>query len=582
MTRPLRLALIFALLCLQCLHTASANDIPWRPGTVDLQAANEPLTVLLLRFLSRQRIAASISEMVGNEAVNGRFRGRPDVVFRELADAYGLNWYFDGAMLHVTSLAENQTRLLWMDPVDAGRAEKVLREMRIIDARFPVRFSSAEGYVVVSGPPRMVELVVDALRLMNEAPANVSRVSATRVFRLKHAWADDTKVNIGGVETFVPGVARTLNEMLGGSGLGEALPRSRQTPRRLTGLRGSGLVAVGQTEPAAAAGSGASRPAGADASAAPATSAASRSGTGTAGEAAAAAVAVQLTTPAMVRADPRLNAVIVRDHPDRLAMYAELIAALDVPSALVEVEASVIDVQADTSQTLGIDWRASRNQIDIVSSPGGLAGDGRPPRNAANDLLFSDNPTSAGTGFVGTLIFGSARSYFLARINALAEQGYASLVARPRVLTLDNNEAILQSTREFFVRVAGREQVDLFNVSVGLVLRVTPTLVEEDGQRRFKLMVRIEDGAAGADQSVDSIPVVTRNSIVTQAVIGEGESLLIGGYVIDESRRLDSGVPVLGKLPVVGRLFRQDTSSSRRVERLFMITPRVVSRVEGG
>jgi type III secretion protein C len=286
-------------------------------------------------------------------------------------------------------------------------------------------------------------------------------------------------------------------------------------------------------------------------------------------------------SPVIIRADPRLNAVIVRDVADRMSMYEELIASLDRPSALVEVEATVIDVSTDTSQTLGIDWRGHTRHVDIASSPNGLAGPGGINRNSANDLVFTDNPLSAGGGLVGTLLFGSQRSYFLARINALSQEGEANLVSRPRVLTLDNNEAVLQSTQEFYVRVQGKDAVDLYNVSTGLVMRVTPTLVEEDGKRLFKLLVRIEDGNRSTTAQVDQIPLVSRNSIVTQAMVGEGESLLLGGYVIDESQKGENGVPFLSKIPGVGALFRQDSKSSRRFERIFMITPRLISRPQG-
>lgn len=545
-----------------------ANDIPWRPGEVDLQASNEPLTAFVVRFLTRQRVAAVVSELVGTEAVNGRFRGRPDVIFRAIADTYGLTWYFDGAALHVSSLAENRTKLLWVDPADATRAEKLLREMRILDARYPLRASPTEGYLLVSGPPRMVELVVDAMRLMADSPGRAARASSTRVFRLKNAWADDTYINIGGYETFVPGVARTLNDMMGDASARD--PRVRQLPRKLNGLRGSGLAAVGRTEAPM-------NPLKAESTQTDSARAPVRVDSANP-EARQASTAVIVAGGAIVRAEPRINAVIVRDAPERMPMYEELIAALDTASALVEVEATVIDLSTDNARELGIDWRAHRNQIDIASSPNRLAGTGAPPRNLANDLLYTDNPVSAGAGLIGTLIFGSERSYFLARINALVESGDANLVSRPRVLTLDNNEAVLQSTQEFYIRVAGQEQVDLFNVTVGLVLRVTPTVVEEDGVRRFKLLIRIEDGNANGVVRVDQIPVVNRNSIVTQAVVGEGESLLIGGYVIDENRNSQTGVPGLSNLPVLGWFFKQDSRSVRRVERMFMITPRVVTR----
>jgi type III secretion protein C len=145
------------------------------------------------------------------------------------------------------------------------------------------------------------------------------------------------------------------------------------------------------------------------------------------------------------------------------------------------------------------------------------------------------------------------------------------------VLTLNNTEAVLQSTSEFFVRVAGKDQVDLFNVSLGLMMRVTPTLVDDAQGKRFKLQVRIEDGNTNSGAQVDQIPVVNRNAISTQAVVGDGQSLLIGGYTIEDQRNGKAGVPFLSEVPGLRWLFGQRTTSTKRVERLFMITPRLVS-----
>ncbi|MFY7942891.1 MAG: hypothetical protein ACOVOX_18465, partial [Burkholderiaceae bacterium] len=145
---------------------------------------------------------------------------------------------------------------------------------------------------------------------------------------------------------------------------------------------------------------------------------------------------------------------------------------------------------------------------------------------------------------------------------------------------MDNSEAVLQSTREFFVRVAGKDQVDLFNVSLGLVMRVTPSLVEDEQGRRFKLQIRIEDGNTNSGAQVDQIPVVNRNAIATQALVGDGQSLLIGGYIIEERKNTRSGVPVLSDVPVLGWLFGQRGNEVKRVERMFLITPRKINLKE--
>ncbi len=583
MTRNARAAMLAFSLALGFTNPAAAENIQWREGVFDLQAVNEPLNVFLTRLLTLQGIATTISSNVSTGRVNGRFKGKASAVFREVVDTYGLTWFYDGTTLEICSLSEVETRLLEVDPGDVARLERNLRQFRLSDARFPLRISTADGQIMVSGPPRFVDMVVSVADKVSQSPTKPKVGVDVRVFRLKHARAVDTTVSIGGVDTVITGLARVLNEIVGEMKY-EPVPSARSTPRTLPGLRGKGLASIGRND--AGTGGAGNRPAGVGSMGFNSAGGDLANqqimpmigmGGGEAAPQRPAADAQPSGRTASVRAEARINAVIVRDAPERMAMYARLIESLDIDVPLIEIEASVIDVSDDKSEQLGIDWRAHGNRFDVSSSPNGLAGTGAQPTNLANDLLRSANPISAGAGLVGTLIFGSDRSYFLARLNALADKGDARTVSKPRVLTIDNTEAVLQSTSEFFVRVAGERQVDLFNVSLGLTMRVTPTLVEDNQGRRIKMIVRIEDGNTNTGRLVDQIPVVNRNSISTQAVVGDGQSLLIGGYVIEENSGGKTGVPGLSDVPVLGWLFGQKSSKVRRVERMFMLTPRVVT-----
>ncbi len=182
-----------------------------------------------------------------------------------------------------------------------------------------------------------------------------------------------------------------------------------------------------------------------------------------------------------------------------------------------------------------------------------------------------------GLGGFASVVLGSANQ-FIARIRALENDGAARVVSSPQVVTLSNVEALFDNSSTFFVRVAGREEVDLFNVSAGTTLRVTPHVFRDAQQTRIKLLVNVEDGNLTGRQ-VDQIPIVERSTINTQALIAEGESLLIGGMVRDSVSSATDKVPVLGDVPVVGNLFKTRTNSSARIERMFLITPRLaVSR----
>src|SRR5262249_27962645 len=153
-----------------------------------------------------------------------------------------------------------------------------------------------------------------------------------------------------------------------------------------------------------------------------------------------------------IEVEPRLNAVIVRDAPERLPRYEQLIAALDVEPQSLEIEATIIDVNTDRARELGVDWRWN---------------------NAGNSASFSGGVPTVGPGGVASVVLGSV-GQFIARIRALQNEGAARVVSSPQVVTLSNVEALFDNSSTFYVRVAGREEVDLFNVSAGTTLRVTP------------------------------------------------------------------------------------------------------------
>jgi type III secretion protein C len=272
---------------------------------------------------------------------------------------------------------------------------------------------------------------------------------------------------------------------------------------------------------------------------------------------------------ARVEADTRLNAVIVRDLPERLPYYDELIKSLDIEPQALEIEATIIDLSTDKLRELGINWRLSGDRYSFLFGNG----------TSSDTSLLGSTPvqsiTPAGEGGFMSLVLGG-RNNFVARINALQNKGVARVVSSPQVMTLSNVEALFDINKSFYVRVAGREQVDLYKVSAGTSLRVTPHVFQEGADVRIKLLVQIEDGGINGASQVDSIPIVERSSINTQALIGAGESLLIGGMVKESSGEGVSKVPFLGDIPVAGALFRSQNDQQERVERLFLISPRLI------
>jgi type III secretion protein C len=258
---------------------------------------------------------------------------------------------------------------------------------------------------------------------------------------------------------------------------------------------------------------------------------------------------------------------VVRDAPDRLPLYEQLIAALDVEPQSLEIEATIIDLNTDRLRELGINWRFTRGDTSLLFGRGGASDQVLRPETPPRDVT-----TSGVGGFISAVLNGP--NEFIARINLLEQQGAARIVSSPQVMTLSNVEAVFDNSSTFYVRVAGRDEVDLFNVSAGTTLRVTPHVFKDNGQVRIKMLVSIDDGTLST-RTVDTLPVVNRSSVNTQALIFEGESLLVGGIVRESNTSDETKVPFLGDLPLLGALFRSKATNTGRVERLFLIQPRL-------
>jgi len=533
-----------ALLVAAC--AAQAAPMPNGARPVSITAREQPIAAFLQNLFSAVDVPAAVSPQLAG-SVNGSFSGPAERVLRDVSRIYNLVSYFDGAVMHVVPASELATRTFALARPASDRIAREAAELGLPDTRNTLR-TTGNGNLVAVGTKRFVDQIDElaragqAAQLAAAAPATPGMMDF-RVFYLRYAWAQDTTMSLGGRQVVLPGVASILRSLVGArsSAAGAQDVTLRPTQPK---LKGQGLASQGVS---ANAGESARARAGVDVLVAALGSAAQP------GEAASQPIAYD-PRQVSIEAEPRLNAVIVRDVAERLARYEQLIAALDVEPQSLEIEATIIDVNIDRARELGVDWRWN---------------------NAGNSLGFGGSVSPLGAGGVATAVLGSV-GQFVARIRALQTEGAARVVSSPQVVTLSNVEAVFDSSSTFYVRVAGRDEVDLFNVSAGTSLRVTPHVFRDQAQTRIKLLVHVEDGSLTGRQ-VDQIPVIERATINTQALIAEGESLLIGGMVRDSTSNSVDKVPGLGDIPILGNLFKNRVKTSSRVERMFLITPRLAS-----
>lgn len=549
--------------------TAQAGPVPWTEAPYSYYADNSSMAQVLGDFASSFSLSLELSPQVTGK-VQGKFNSASPTEFIDrLASVYGLTWFTHAGTLHVGRTTEVTTRSISAGGGNIATVRQALMSLGVLDARFGWGELPEQGIALVSGPAPYVTLIE---RTMAQLPM-MAGGQQVAVFRLKHASVDDRTILYRDRQITTPGLAQVLRNLIGGqsggSGVYNALISS-VAPGQGQGLPGlfSAANTVGLSFDPYSSG----LPNGPFASANGTANAGGTQGGANAAQKTASAAGAGMRRPApSIQADSRLNAIIVQDTAERMPLYKSLIEQLDIPSPLIEIEAMIIDINSSRLDELGIAWSARRG--GSVAGFGSMAtkGDG-------NDLVLG--AVARGASIDPASLVVSSGNFLINRIRALEGTGEANIQSRPTILTIDNIGALLDLSETFYVRSIGERVATITPITAGTTLRVTPHYVQRAEGPVIQLDVDIEDGQIQETQ-IDTLPTVRRSVVSTQAIVGEGQTLLIGGYKSTQSTRDVNKVPGLGSIPVLGMLFSNKVQNQASRERLFMIKPRLVTLPTG-
>ncbi len=293
--------------------------------------------------------------------------------------------------------------------------------------------------------------------------------------------------------------------------------------------------------------------------------------------------------------DARTNVIIIEDIEEVLFKVERLVRTLDTQTPQVLIEGRIVEAATSFTRDLGIQWggqvafspaygnstgldfpntfRVQGGSDDQQTPVGGVLGIGNG---------FAVNlPAAAGRGAGGTLgfIFGSANNAHLLnlRLSAAESEGRTKIISSPKVVTLDNRTAKILSGERVPITVITANGPTTRFINAFLELEVTPHVTSDGG-----ILMNIKATKNELSQRVDVLgtPGIIAREAETEMLVQDGDTAVLGGVYRRTATESESFVPFLGRIPVLGWLFKSKRRADGREELLIFISPRIVNRSE--
>lgn len=289
-----------------------------------------------------------------------------------------------------------------------------------------------------------------------------------------------------------------------------------------------------------------------------------------------------------VTIDDRTNTIIIRDLRKNVEQVKALVATLDTAIPQVLIEARIVEVDTNFTREIGVQWGGSyKNDANTSVGITGIqdtSGAFVPDQALANTTPFSSNlpapnyavnlPASVGLGAGGGLTFGILKDNLRLdlSLSALEASGKGKVVSSPKVVTIDNKEAMIEQGTQIPYSTVSASGTNTQFVDATLSLKVTPHITPE-GSIIMKLEAKNDSqGVTGANGQ----PAINKKKATTEVLVRDGETAVIGG-ILQVSRKKDqSAVPWFSKIPILGYLFKYDATQSQNQELLIFITPKIL------
>jgi type IV pilus assembly protein PilQ len=295
-----------------------------------------------------------------------------------------------------------------------------------------------------------------------------------------------------------------------------------------------------------------------------------------------------LSTRGSLSIDERTNTLLVQDTSDKLADIRRLVQTLDVPVKQVLIEARIVIVSDTFERDLGARFGVSTAS---QNGPGGLlavsgnglganqivnGGKASLPATTLTNRYQVNTPASNTNGSIGVSLLGGSYIVDL-ELTAAQNEGKSETISSPRVITANQKQAVIMQGVEipFQESASSGATTTQFKDAV-LKLKVTPLITPDN---RVILDLDVSDDSVGqqvTSATGGSVPSIDTRQIITQVLVNDGQTVVLGGILDTTKSRSANKVPFFGDIPVLGYLFRSTKDVNNKTELLIFITPKIL------
>jgi len=297
------------------------------------------------------------------------------------------------------------------------------------------------------------------------------------------------------------------------------------------------------------------------------------------------------------------NSIVVTDYLENLQRIADYLEAIDVSPQQVLIEARVVEVKLQKEHSLGVNWQLfadkkglGMGQFKVYSAATANGIQQAIPYKPTFYPPTTTTPENEETPFTVTIFDENINMVLKALANSLD----TNILSAPRITTVNNREAeikIIQSLPWAEPQLTANTATTggtsysttwkAYFEEVGIILKATPT-INDDGKIAMILTPEVSEKvsdypltASAGDTSVSyTIPIIDRRSASTKVVIGNGQTLIIGGLIKENNISGETKVPFFGDLPILGYLFKSKKNIQEKTELLIFVSPTIITPEE--